>query len=146
MARAPHIEIARRRESDAEFAARRAQLEAKYGVPYDKLPDVLRWPEPEHPRGDGGRRFDYRTTTGYRWNYRARSDRRPFLADIGPRDRRGWRSRRRAYLVRLEERRQAEIVVRGMLAKRTGRGKLFDRKAHVHARERIEAREWRDEL
>jgi hypothetical protein len=143
MGRAPHEIINARRAGDIEYDAWRASLEAKYGVPYDKLPEALRSAAPEHPQRANARRYDYRSVTGWRWNYQSRATRHTFLAPI---DRLGWRTRRRQYLRQLEERRQAEIVVRQMRAKRTGRGKLLDRKAHVHARERIEAREWRDEL
>ncbi len=143
MARAPHEIIEARRRWDVEYDARIAALEAKYGVPYEKLPAALRESPPEHPQRKNARRYDYLTVTAYRFNYQSKANRRRLIARH---DQLGWRTRRRQYLRDVEAVRQAEIVVRGMLAKRTGRGKLFDRKAHVHARERIEAREWRDEL
>jgi hypothetical protein len=143
MSRAPHEIINARRVDDAAFAVRKAQLEAQYGMPYDKLPEVLRYHAPAHPQRKNARRYDYRSLSGYRWNYQSKATRRTFLA--AP-TRLGWRTERRWYLKRLEERRQAEIVVRKMRAKRTGRGKPVDRKAHVDARYQIEAHEWREEL
>lgn len=143
MARPPHIEIERRRRWDAEYDAHIAALEAKYGVPYDELPSALKSGPPEHPRHDNARRYDYLTQTAYRFNYQSKSNRRRLIARH---DQLGWRSRRQFYLVQVEAFRQAEITVRQMRTKRTGRGKPLDRKAHVHARERVEAREWRDEL
>lgn len=143
MGRAPHEIIRERARWPEEDDAKRAALEAKYGVPYEKLPEILRYPPPEHPQCKNARRYDYVSLFGWRYNASSRSSRRLILAG---RDQLGWRSRRAGYLRRVEEFRQAEIAVRKLLAKRTGRGKLVDRKAHVHARERIEAREWRDEL
>lgn len=143
MARAPHEIIEARRRWDVEYDTHIAALEARYSVPYEKLPAVLKEAPPKHPQHENARRFDYLTETAYRWNYQSRSNRRRLIARH---DQLGWRTRRRHYLERVEAVRQAEITVRKMRAKRTGRGKLLDRKAHVHARERIEAREWRDEL
>lgn len=133
----PHEEYERRERVDREYDANIAALEAKYGIPYEKLPEVLRYPPPEHPRRENPRRFD---DVSMRRVWRNRTLR------LRSRTSFGWRTQRQEYLRRLEQIRRAEIVVRQQRAKRTGRGKLFDRKAHVHARERIEAREWRDEL
>jgi len=131
----PHEEIKRRRRWRAEYDANIAALEAKYGLPYEKLPEALRLPPPEHPRRENARRYDNRSNDTWRSWLRARVE-----------NRLGWRTLRRHYLASVEKFRQAEIVVRKLRAKRTGRGKPLDRKAHVHARERIDAREWRDEL
>jgi hypothetical protein len=143
MARPPHEIIHERARWEIEYDAQRAALEAKYGVPYEKLPEILRYPPPEHPQHGNPRRFDYVSLFGRRYNARSRSSRRLILAG---RDQLGWRTRREHYLDRVEKFRQAEIAVRKLRTKRTGRGKPLDRKAHVHARERIDAREWRDEL
>jgi hypothetical protein len=140
---APHEEINRQRTARTERDAWRAQLEAKYGVPYERLPEVLRYEPPVHPQRQYARRFDYLAQLAYRFNYAARRNRLRLIPGPGQL---GWRRQRRRYLERLEERRRAEIVVRKLRAKRTGRGKPLDRKAHVHVRERIAAREWRDEL
>jgi hypothetical protein len=139
MGRAPHEIISARRVDDAEFDAVRARLEAKYGVPYEKLPEVLRYSAPEHPRRRNPRRYNYRVSDS-RWIF-PRSVGRP-----RQQKRLGWRTERRLFLERVEKFRQAEIEVRKLRTKRTGRGKPVDRKAHVHVRERIAAREWRDEL
>jgi len=133
----PHEDYERRERIDREWDERIARLEAKYGIPYDKLPEVLKRPAPEHPRRSNPRRFD---DASMRRVWRLRT------LVLASRTAFGWRTQRKQYLQQLEAIRRAEIVVRQQRAKRTGRGKLFDRKAHVHVRERIEAREWRDEL
>ena len=130
----PHKVIAQRREQDARYDAECAQAEATYGLPIDKIPPVLRSKPPEHPARRKARRFDYRAQDSWRvW----RMSRLP--------NRFGWRTERRLYLKEIKRRRQAEIVMRQLHAKHTGRGRPLDRKAHVDARRRIEDREWREE-
>jgi hypothetical protein len=125
MARAPQTED--RRKWGQEYEAECARLEAKYGIPYEKLPEPLRYPKPDHPRVTNARRFD------------------KFDLRYGPSSI-GWRHERIWYLVQLTRIRLAEIEVRKLRAKRTGRGKPLHRKAHVDALYRHEAREWREEL
>lgn len=130
MARPPHEEHAHRERVYRELEALEEQQVAKYGMPYEKLPEVLRYPPPEHPRQRVARRQDNRTVVSWRLG-------ESIL---------GWKTLRKFYLAKLEQIRHAEIAVRKLHTKHTGRGKPLDRKAHVHAREQIESREWRDEL
>jgi hypothetical protein len=124
-----------------EHEAHAAQLEAKYGVPYEKLPEVLRYAPPEHPRVKNARRFDYRTADS-RWVFRGPREKRPRLLARTQR-RLGWRTERSYFLERVEKFRLAEIEVRKLRTKRTGRGKPLHRKALADAKYRLEAREWR---
>lgn len=135
MARPPHEEHAHRERIYRELEALEEQQIAKYGVPYEKLPEVLRYPPPEHPRQRVARRQDNRSNVTWRSRVWGR-----------PESILGWKTLRKFYLAKLEQIRHAEIAVRKLRTKHTGRGKPLDRKAHVHARENIEAREWRDEL
>jgi hypothetical protein len=137
MARPPHEEHEHRERVYRELEALEAQQVAKYGVPYEKLPEVLRYPPPEHPQRSTSRRFD---DISMRRVWRHRTLR------LASRTSFGWRTQRQQYLAKLEQIRRAEIAVRKLRTKHTGRGKPLDRKAHVHARERIEAREWRDDF
>lgn len=137
---APHERDNARKHAEAERDAIEAALEAKYGMPYEKLPPALRYPTPEHPQRTNTRRHDYKTDTSYNWNYRARSLRRRPIADA--RLKRGWRPLRRAYLAEVERVRQAEIEVRKLRAVKKGRGKPLPKNYFAQRRDAIERREF----
>jgi hypothetical protein len=138
---APHVTIRERQRWETERDAHEAALEAKYGIPYEKLPVDLRHGAPEHPRQRNTRRFDYVTRTGYRWNARSRAGRRVLYALP---QQRGWREQRDAYLAEVERVRRAEIVVRRARTKRTGRGKPAPKNLVAQQRLAIENREFRE--
>jgi len=141
MGTAPHVTIRERQRWGTERDAHEAALEAKYGMPYEKLPAALRHSPPKHPQQYNARRFDYVTRTGYRWNARSRAGRRSLIATM---DQRGWREQRRSYLRAVEDVRQAEIIVRKTRTKRTGRGKPRPKNAFAQQRLAIENREFRE--
>lgn len=141
--RPPHESINANRAWAAQHEAEVAALEAKYGVPYEKLPSILQHDAPDHPQRGNARRFDYLTRTSYRWYSRSRRDRRRLIAGPGQR---GWREQRANYLQQLEARRLAEVEVRKLRTKRTGRGRPEPRNLLAASRYAIEDREWREEL
>jgi hypothetical protein len=130
MARAPriHDHAAWRREDEAK----QAKIAARFGIAWEDIPSdiasTLLHGEPEHPRQRVGRRL----------RHHGHSYRQDNVL--------GWRERLRGYVYGREKFRQAEIAIRKLLTKRTGRGKPLHRKAHVDARYQIEAREWHEEL
>jgi len=130
MARAPriHDHAAWRREDETK----QAQIAARFGIAWEDIPSdialTLFYGVPEHPQQRTGRRL----------RHHGRSYRQDNVL--------GWRERLRWYAYAQEKLRQAEIAVRKLLTKRTGRGKPLHRKAHVDALHRHEAREWREEL
>lgn len=126
-----------RERNDAEIEA----LEAQYGLPYEKIPSVLRHPAPEHPQRQQARRFGYLTRTAYRFNYQSRANRRRLIA-VGSQI--GWREKRAAYLRDLEARRNAEIEVRKLRTKRTGRGKVVPKNLREQSLDAVERRELRE--
>lgn len=137
----PHVRIQEERawrdRHDAEIDA----LEAQYGVPYEKLPAVLRHAAPEHPQRSQVRRFGYLTRTAYNYYRRSRRDRRRLVAAPGQT---GWRAQRAAYLRDLETRRNAEIEVRKSRIKRGGRGKVLPKNLREQSRDAVERRELRE--
>ncbi len=139
---APHQRIEASRKWNAEREAHEAALEAKYGIPYDKLPSALRHATPEHPQRKTARRYNYVTAFSYRWNYRSRASRRRFIP--GRDGDAGWRPLRAAYLRELEEVRQAEIEVRKQRAVKKGRGKPLPKNHYAARRDAVERREFRE--
>jgi hypothetical protein len=137
----PHEAIQARQQWEIDRDAFEAGLEAKYGIPYAKLPGVLRLGMPEHPQRDTGRRFDYRTLPTYRFNYAKKSERRQLIAESG---KAGWRHRRAGYLLHLEAVRQAEAAVRKLRAVKKGRGKRLPKNLIEQKHLAIENRELRE--
>lgn len=135
---APHERIEARRKWEAERDAHEAALEAKYGIPYEKLPPELRLAAPAHPTRTIARRFDYRV---YDRTWRIRS-----LIEQRRRGvkRNGWRTERAAYLADVERVRCAEVEVRKQRAVKKGRGKPLPKNHFASRRNAVEKREFRE--
>lgn len=135
---APHERIEQRQKWESERDAHEAALEAKYGVPIDKLPGVLTLGAPKHPRATKARRFDYRVYDRT-WRHRTLIEQR-----IRGVERNGWRTERRAFLRQVERFRQAEIEVRKLRAVKKGRGKPLPKNHFASRRNAVEKREFRE--
>jgi len=139
---APHERIEKARRNEAASEAREAALEAKYGMPYDKLPAALRQLPSTSPAQVGGRRFDYLTQPTFHFYARARQYRRGTIRDRNRKP--GWRMVRAAHLREVERVRQAEIEVRKLRAVKKGRGKPLPKNHFAQRRDAIERREFRE--
>jgi hypothetical protein len=135
---APHERIEARRKSEAERDAFEAALEARYGVPFEKLPTALRRGAPKHPRAKNARRFNYRV---YDRTWRIRSI---IEARRSGRQLEGWRTARTAYLADVERVRRAEVEVRKQRAVKKGRGKPLPKNHFASRRNAVEKREFRE--
>lgn len=136
---APHERIAAARKWEAERDAFEAALEAKYGVPYEKLPSALKSGEPKPP-AKNARRYDYVTRTTYNWNYAQRKHRRRVIPDA--QQKRGWRVLRRSFLADVEAVRRAKIEVRKQRIVKKGRGKPLPKNHFAARRDAVERREF----
>lgn len=94
------------------YEAKCAQLEARFGVKYEQLPEALRHLPPEHPARTVARRFD---------NHAGRAL-----------PRFGWRTQRAFYLARLERFRQAEIEFRQQRFREKHPGRTRSRNPCTH--------------
>lgn len=137
----PHLRIRNEKTWRERHESHVAALEAQYGVPYEKIPSVLREVAPTHPQHEQARRFGYLTRTAYNFNYRARRGRRRLMSESG---RGGWREDRAGYLRALERRREAEVEVRKLRYKRGGRGKVPPKNVREQALKAVERRELRE--
>jgi hypothetical protein len=135
---APHERIADKHKWEVERDAFEAALEAKYGIPYEKLPPALRQGAPKHPRAKTARRFNYRV---YDRTWRIRSI---IEARRSGRQLEGWRTERAAYLADVERVRRAEVEVRKQRAIKKGRGKPLPKNLVAQQRLAIENREFRE--
>lgn len=135
---APHERIAKQKLWEAERDAFEAALEAKYGMPFDKLPPALRQGAPKHPSRTITRRFNYRVYDRT-WRIRTMLEERR-----SGRQRNGWRTERAAYLADVERVRRAEVEVRKQRAVKKGRGKPLPKNHFASRRNAVEKREFRE--
>ncbi len=135
---APHERIAKQKLWEAERDAFEASLEAKYGIPFDKLPPALRQGTPKHPSRTITRRFNYRVYDRT-WRIRTMLEERR-----SGRQRNGWRTERAAYLADVERVRRAEVEVRKQRTVKKGRGKPLPKNHFASRRNAVEKREFRE--
>jgi len=134
---APHARIAAARKWEVDRDAFEAALEAKYGVPYDKLPTALKSGAPKRPRKNA-RRFAY---TVYDRSWRLRWDREAARRRAG-KNRNGWRNERKAFLADVERFRRAEVEVRKQRIVKKGRGKPLPKNHFAQRRDAVECRDF----
>lgn len=132
---APHVRIAAAKKWEADRDAFEAALEAKYGVPYDKLPSALKSGAPKRPRKNA-RRFAY---TVYDRSWRQRWSTEAYRRGI---KRNGWRYDRKMFLADVERFRQAEVEVRKQRIVKKGRGKPLPKNHFAQRRDAVERRDF----